>query len=112
MDDNIPSFKDFKNQRNIIEGDKIKIEEIPNKPIIVTNYEVTDSKHYKSGGSRCLKIQFYREDDETKTRKILFTGSSVLIKQIEDAKKELEDKGLSFVFRATITKISNYYSFT
>lgn len=108
----IPKFKDFTMQRKPIEGGKVKIEEILNRPIVVTNYSVSDSKHYKGGDSQCLKVQFYEAADETKTKKIFFSGSAVLIEQIENAKAELEQRGLPCVFSTAITKITNYYSFT
>jgi hypothetical protein len=48
-------------------------------------------------------LQFHFPDDDE--IKIIFTGSDVLISQIEDYKEEIP-------FEATIKKINRYYTFT
>ena len=103
----IPVFSDLIKEKNL-SGDKKKIEDLLDKSIIVTNYQVSPSK-YKT--EHCVKIQFYFEDDETQTRYIVFTGSEVLKNQLEQIEHKLNEDNLEFLFKAKITKIGKYYSF-
>lgn len=93
----IHKFSDFA-QTDILDGEKKRLSDIVNEEIVVTGYNITPSK--KNDG-KCLKLQ-YKLTDELH---VTFTGSSVLINQIEKYKDEIP-------FVAIIKHIGNYYSFT
>jgi len=90
-------FSDFSDE-NIFEGDKIKINDILNNEIIIINYAIKNSK-YKDRNYLTLQIE---KDDE---KFVIFTGSSVLIDQIEKYENKLP-------FITIIKKINKYYTFT
>lgn len=91
-------FSDFAKEKSPLDGEKIQIDKIINKEILVTNYKINDSKY---NDSKCLKLQFGVDDE----KHILFTGSNVLIGQVEKYKDEMP-------FLTTIKKINKYYTFT
>lgn len=90
-------FSEF-TKENILDGNKIKIDDVLNKEIIITDFSIKSSKH-NSGEYLTLQIEIDNE------RHVIFTGSEVLIKQIERYKDEIP-------FLTTIRKINKYYSFT
>mgnify|MGYP000893345884 CR=1 FL=1 len=92
----IKKFSDFaKNQ--VIDGEKIKLDDILNIDIIITAYRVNNSKFKQE---KYLQLQFELDN----IRHVLFTGSSVLIKQIEEYESNIP-------FLVKIIKIKNYYTF-
>lgn len=93
-------FSDFATNDNVLTGDKIKIEEIVGKEIEVTGYKIKESKYKKENQDKVLTLQF-KLDNECR---VIFTGSSVLIEQIEKYKDEIP-------FLATIEKINKFYTF-
>lgn len=92
-------FSDFCKETLPLDGEKVKIETIVDKEILVTGYKITSSK--QNEGEHCLTLQF-QEDAQTM---IVFTGSKVLIEQIEKYNSEIP-------FLTTIRKINRYYSFS
>lgn len=92
-------FSDFA-QEHTLEGDKIKIDDTLNKEVIVTGYSVTESK-YKNNGDMCLKLQI----EIGGMKRIIFTGSSVLISQIEKYREEIP-------FITTIKRVEKFYTFS
>lgn len=94
-------FNDFAKEPKLLDGSKIKIEAIVNKEILVIGYKITESKFGKDNNSKCLTIQFEIDGD----KHIIFTGSNVLIDQIEKYKDEIP-------FLSTIKQIDRYYTFT
>ena len=94
-------FSDFANEPPLLDGAKVKIEDILNTEILVIGYRIIDSKYDDTERGKCLTIQF----ETNETRNILFTGSKVLLDQIEKYKDEIP-------FLATIKKIDRYYTFT
>lgn len=92
-------FSDFADEPNIMTGDKIKISEVLNREIEVIGYKISDSK--QKSGTKYLTLQFKLEGEE----KILFTGSTILIEQIEKYKDEIP-------FLTTIKQVNRYYTFT
>lgn len=105
----IPKFEDL-SEKKTLDGDKVKIDEILNKEIIVTGYHVSTSKYKDKGCGFCSKVQFRYPNEEEK--KVFFSGSSVIKDQLEDMEKTLSEKNLPFLFQATMKKVGNYYSFT
>lgn len=96
--DDCPTFADFARDQLPMPGKKKRLDEILNKKITVVDYRLRRSKH--RDGSQCLQLQFVLDGEVF----ILFTGSSVLIHQIEVSSDKIP-------FSGTITKIDRYYSF-
>lgn len=96
------NFKDFniKPELSPFTGDKIAIKRIFNVPIKVLSYKVEPSKHKK--GSDFLTIQIEHQDE----KRVIFTGSSILIKQIQRVPKD------KFPFITTIKNNNEYFEFT
>lgn len=76
------------------QGDKIKIDRILNKQIIVHEFKIENSKFEAKGNGKCLYMQI--EVDSQK--RIVFTGSTVLMDVIERIPKD------KFPFQTTIIK--------
>ena len=94
-------FSDFADESNLY-GQKMKMSDVVGKEIAVKNYRITWSRYSdKHNSKRCLTLQFTLNDEPH----VLFTGSEVLIEQIERYKENLP-------FLATIQKIDKFYSFT
>jgi len=93
-------FSDFAKEEAPLDGAKIKIDDVINKDVCVLGYRITKSK-YSSNSPRCLMLQV----ELGGCRYVIFTGSSVLIDQIEKYGSELP-------FLAIIRKIDRYYTFT
>jgi len=94
-------FSDFADEEQPIEGDKVKIDSILNKEILVTAYKVKKSKYEKSNSGQCVTVQFKIDS----TIKIFFTGSCVLLDQ-------LEKYGHEMPFLTTVKKVDRYYTFS
>ena len=97
----VKRFSDFAEEDGPLEGDKVRIDSILNQEILVAGYNVRKSKYKKEGVEQCLTVQF--EIDGNK--KIFFTGSNVLLDQIEKYSHEIP-------FMAVVKKIDRYYTFT
>lgn len=95
------NFSDFANTPTVITGDKIKIENILDKEIELTGYKITDSKYQKNDGDKLLTLQFRLDGED----KIVFTGSGVLMEQVEKYKDEIP-------FMAKIIKVNKFYTFS
>ncbi|MFH0995810.1 MAG: hypothetical protein V1844_09980 [Pseudomonadota bacterium] len=94
-------FSDFATDEKPIDGDKVKIDDILNKEIEITAYRIKNSKFEERHHGKCVTIQF-RLDNE---QKIFFTGSEVIMNQIEKYKNEIP-------FVTIIKKKYKYYIFT
>jgi len=94
-------FSEFAREAQPLEGSKIKIDEIINREILIINYKIHDSRFKKKDCEKCLTLQFEMEEG----LHVLFTGSNVLIDQIEKYRHEIP-------FYTTIKKIDRYYTFT
>lgn len=108
----IPKFRDLVDS-HALEGDKATLTEMAGKKIIVTGYRITESKYsHKGAEKKCATVQFrYAEDPEEKLH-VVFTGSGVIAGQLEEIGKQLEEKGLPFLFEAMVQKIGDkYWSF-
>ncbi len=93
-------FSDFANVTPQLEGDKVKIDNVLNKEIILTGYRIGKSKYGKDGDKYC-RIQF--KESEEDNFHVVFTGSLVLIDQLGQADGH-------FPFLATIKKQNKYYT--
>jgi hypothetical protein len=94
-------FSDFAKEEKPLDGSKLKIDDVINREILVTGFKIKESKYKKDSSSRCLTLQFEMED----TKHIIFTGSNVLIDQIEKYNDEMP-------FLATVKRIDRYYTFS
>ncbi len=81
-------------------GDKLKIDRILNRPIVVHKYEIKDS--IKKDNSKCLYLQINVNGSDH----VLFTGSKSLIEMIQKV------PNASFPFETTIVKDDNILKFT
>ncbi len=71
-------FGDFA-EENILDGDKIRIDDVINEEITILNFRVKESK-LKDGDYLTLQIS---KNDK---KHVIFTGSHVLIDQIKKSK--------------------------
>jgi len=95
-------FADFAKEPKILDGAKMRIDDILNSEIEIIGYRVAKSKYTKNKSGECLTLQFIDNGGE---RKVLFTGSDVLIDQMNKYKSEIP-------FTATIKRVDRYYILT
>ncbi len=95
---NVRKFSDFAADEHILDGDKLKIADIVNREIEIIGYRITDSKFTERKHGKCLTVQF----NLGKKTHVFFTGSEVLIRQIEKYKEHIP-------FLSTIQKHYRYY---
>lgn len=94
-----PRFSDFAEEARSFEGDKKKVEDILNQEILIIDFKVQESKQRK--GTDYITIQFKIDD----ILYITFTGSNVLIQQLNKYKENIP-------FFTMIKKIDKYYTFS
>jgi hypothetical protein len=92
-------FADFSNEPEPLQGEKCKIDDILNSEIEILNFRLSSSKFPKGESKRCLTLQF-RQNEKLR---IVFTGSNVLAKQIEQYQEEIP-------FFAKIKSIGRYFT--
>ena len=96
------SFKDFGiNVESPFCGEKIKISKIINKLVIVKDYKIDGSKFEKSNNDKCLCLQIEVEGEN----RILFSGSKILISQIQKINKSM------LPFTTMIVKENEHFEF-
>ena len=71
-------FSEFATEEHQLTGEKLSIETILNKEIIVKNAKIGKSKYDKNKSGNYLTLQFDFEGNEH----VIFTSSDVLINQI------------------------------
>lgn len=94
-------FSDFAREASPLDGAKVKIDEVVNKEILVIGRRFKESKFSRTNSPKCLIIQFVMDGE----RYVLFTGSTVLIEQMEKYQHEIP-------FLTTIKRIDRYYTFS
>jgi hypothetical protein len=94
-------FSDFAADPNILDGAKVRIDDVLNMELVVTGYTVRDSKFSKNKSGKYLTLQVQIDGE----KRVVFTGSDVLIGQ-------LDRYGDNIPFRATIKKIDKFYTLT
>lgn len=92
------NFSEFCDETKPLEGDKMRLDEAINIVLVVTGYKIVQSK-FKD--AKCLHLEV--EIDGVK--RVIFTGSTILIEQIEKYHNEIP-------FCTTIIKNKRYYTFT
>jgi hypothetical protein len=89
-------------ERKSFVGDKIKLERLLNREIIIHDFEIKESKIKDKGTGKCLYLQI-----EIKNEKhVVFSGSAYLMDMIT----QVPDNG--FPFETTIVKINDHFEFT
>jgi hypothetical protein len=96
-------FSDFADEPNILDGAKTRIDDVLNKEIEIIGFKIAPSKFPKNQSGMFLTLQFI--DMESGGRKIVFTGSDVLINQMRKYEAQMP-------FYATIKKVDRYYILT
>lgn len=98
------SFKEFgiKTASQAFVGDKIKMEKILNREIIIHDYRIDDSKFEGAKNNKCLVLQIEFKEE----KHVVFTGATVLIESIQQVPKK------EFPFTATIIKENERYEFS
>jgi len=98
----INKFSDFNILPNITSfvGDKIQVQKLFNLPITVIDFKIEPSK--QKTGTDLLTLQIEKSGE----KRIVFTGSVVLIDQIKRVPKN------AFPFITTIKGDNDYYEFT
>jgi hypothetical protein len=92
-------FCDFADEPKTLDGEKVRLDDILNREIAVTGFNVKKSKYSKNASGKYLTLQF-QIDGSTK---VFFSGSDVLIGQVERYEKEIP-------FITVIKKINRYYT--
>lgn len=100
----VHKFSDFAQEDKPLEGEKRRIDDVLNLDIVITGSRIGESRYKEeTGRRRYMTLQFDTSDNGT--RCVLFTGSEVLIGQIEKYRENIP-------FQAKIQKIDRYYTFT
>jgi hypothetical protein len=96
-------FSDFAKEEKPLDGEKRRIDDVLNLDITITGARISDSRYKEeTGRKRYMTLQFQYPDNK---RCVLFTGSEVLISQIEKYRENIP-------FQTKIQKIDRYYTFT
>lgn len=95
-------FGDFAEEPSMLDGAKTRLDDILNQEIEIIGYRIAPSKFTKNKSGLCLTLQFTDPDGK---RKVVFTGSDVLIDQVKKYESEIP-------FFATIKKVDRYYCLT
>lgn len=90
-------YCDFCEELKPLEGDKVKLDEILDSELIVTGYKIVQSKFKES---RCLHLEIELAGE----KHVVFTGSEVLMRQIEKYQNMIP-------FATKIIKNKRYYTF-
>lgn len=97
------SFSQFniKASSKSFEGDKIKIDRILNKQIIVEAFKIENSK-YEKGNGKCLHMQVIVDN----AKRVVFTGSASLMEMVGKVPND------GFPFQTTIIKENERFQFS
>ena len=104
-------FSDFAGQENnpLMDGKKVALDAIINKPIIVRKFRIKETKFDDAKNPRCLTVQFEYADENGESKDgehfVFFSGSSVLMEQLGTYKDKIP-------FSATIKKVGKYFTFS
>jgi hypothetical protein len=92
-------FSDFAESPEILDGEKIRIDDVLNRELVVTGFSVRYSKYSKNKSGKYLTLQV-RINDE---KRVVFTGSDVLIDQ-------MTKYGNQVPFVAIVKKVDRFYT--
>lgn len=94
-------FSDFATEERPLEGNKVRLDELLDTELIVIGHRIRDSKYRDDGSQRYMTLQVQIAGETA----VCFTGSEVLINQIERYRDQIP-------FVTTIRKIDRYYTFS
>jgi len=104
-------FSDFAEKANpLMDGRKMSLDDIIDKDgrggkeIIVLNFRIKNTKYDDAKNPRCLTVQFAFPEKENE-HYVFFSGSSVLMEQLENHKDMLP-------FTTVIKRVGKYYTFS
>lgn len=100
----IVNFSDLVKVKSL-DGDKKRLDEIEGKEIIITGFRISKSRYT----DQYTAIQFYYADDETETKYVYFTGSTVITDQVAQISEKLEE---GQYVKTVLKKIGKYHSLT
>ncbi len=92
-------FSEFADPGSVLDGDKIKIDDLINKEIVVIGHKISISKYEKNKSGKCLTLQV----EVGGVHRVVFTGSDVLIEQ-------MQKYGDRVPFIAVIRKVDRFYT--
>jgi hypothetical protein len=92
-------FSDFADDPYILDGEKIRIDDVLNQELTVLGFSVKGSKFSKNKSGNYLTLQVQIKNE----KRIVFTGSDVLIGQLEKYREHLP-------FEATVKKVDRFYT--
>jgi hypothetical protein len=98
-------FSEFAEERAVLDGPKMRIDDVMNREIVVTGSRIKESKFGKNKSGKCLTLQFYFSGADAAEKRVMFTGSDVLIEQMEQYHAEIP-------FQTVIKRIDKYYTLT
>ena len=91
-------------QSPIMDGKKAALDEILGKEIIVLKYRIKNTKYADAKNPECLTVQFAFPGTPEEHR-VFFSGSSVLMRQLEQYKDRLP-------FSSVIKRVGKYFTFS
>ena len=94
-------FSEFAQEDQPLDGEKRRIDELLNMELVVTGERIRESKYKEEGMRRYMTLQVEIDGK----RYVAFTGSEVLINQIEKYREHIP-------FVATLKKVDRYYTFS
>ncbi len=95
----VKRFAEFADAPSVLDGDKIKLDDLINREVTVIGSRITESKYGKNKSGKCLTLQIEIDG----VHKVVFTGSDVLIQQMEKYGDEIP-------FIAVIKKVERFYT--
>jgi hypothetical protein len=97
----VQRFAEFAQEDRPLEGEKRRIDELLNRELVVTGERIRESKYKDEGRRRYMTLQVEVDGNAF----VVFTGSEVLINQIEKYREHIP-------FIATVVKVDRYYTFS
>lgn len=95
-------FSDISQEDERLDGAKIKLDDILGTEITIHGFTLAKSNFSKNQSGQYLTVQFSKAETP---KQVFFTGSDVLIAQMQKYKCEMP-------FLAIIKKINKYYTLT
>ena len=93
-------FSDFAKEEIQLDGAKVKLDNILNREVEILAFRTSESKYSKNVSGKYATVQFKTGQN---TPCVFFTGSDVLINQLERYKDQIP-------FVTVIKKINRYYT--
>ncbi len=93
-------FSDFAKEEERLDGDKVKLDSIIDEEITIHGFTLAKSNFSKNKSGQYITVQFSKQHGE---RQVFFSGSDVLIDQLQKYKAEMP-------FATKIKKVNKYYT--